>query len=114
VAADCGSSCAIDTCGGGTCTHSAVRGLASRACAGQPVPAAIGARFERACRLVARVPSATRPRRAKALGRRALAVLARATRIAARAGRSQVSPECAASIGAALKTAEQLVPRAGS
>ena len=107
--AECGGACPIDDCNGGTCTHSAVRGVAIEVCAGQPVPAGIGRRFERACRLVARIPTAPTPRRANRLTRKTLAALGRAARIAARAGRSQVSPACGAAIGAALAEAERLV-----
>jgi len=107
--AECGGACPIDTCNLGTCVHSAVRGVATVVCAGQPVPGGIARRFERACRLAARVGTARTPRRAKRLVRRTLAALAAASRIATRAGRERVSPACAAAIGAALAQAEQLV-----
>ena len=107
--ADCGGACPIDTCNAGTCVHSAVRGVATDVCAGQPVPRGIARRFGRACRLAARVGTARTPYRAKRLVRRTLAALAAASRLAVRAGRDRVSPACAAAIGAALAQAEQLV-----
>src|SRR5439155_18356881 len=76
----------------------------------QVMAAAVGARFDRACRLAVRVPTARTPRKARRLVRRTDHVLARAIASAERAGRNDVTPSCAAAAVAALQIARGLVP----
>ena len=82
------------------------QGLAPASCDGLPPPRAIGARFARACALVARASVATGPRRVQRLVAQSVSPLGTAMKVAARLSkRGRLAPDCASAIGSALADA---------
>jgi hypothetical protein len=121
VPPDCddGNPCTVDRCEEGSrCAHDNASGLESvrcvfrgaglqtSMCAGEPLPAAITARFDRAHKLVDRAATKPRPRQAKPLLRRAMQTLKRTSLIAARLGRrNELDPDCVTDLRGVLDDA---------
>jgi hypothetical protein len=120
AACDDGDACSIDRCVAGTgCVHDPVAGPGDLirigpACAGQPVPPAVGQQFARGCGMIETAKSQS-AKKAGTLLTRATRALGRAAKTAARAGtrkKDPISADCAAALRAALGGARNQAQRA--
>jgi hypothetical protein len=105
---DDGDPCTIDDCARPAgCTHqrlgaAADLGRLAPACAGQPVPPAVGTKLVQGCGLVDQAGLASDARQAKRLAGKAIRAMKKAGKLAAKAARKKqgaISGECPGALG---------------